>query len=198
MKVNLNLTHTYIQDMTISLVGPASIGRPEVVLFSEACGDNDNIDCTLDDAGSAPACSGIPAVTSIIAPYEALNTLNTLPANGQWKLKINDPYNGDGGVVNSFSIDICYITNSLGLDTNSLSNVTIYPNPTKDIIYINIPQAIGASKLKLFDIQGREVLETITNKTNEVLNIGNLQSGVYMLSIENETNRTIKKVILNR
>ena len=46
MKVNLNLTHTYIQDMTISLVGPASIGSPEVILFKEACGDNDNIACT--------------------------------------------------------------------------------------------------------------------------------------------------------
>lgn len=198
MKVNLNLTHTYIQDMTISLVGPASIGSPIVILFKEACGDNDNIACTLDDTGSAPACSGIPSVSGLVAPYEALNAFNTLPANGDWTLRISDPYNGDGGVVNSFSIDICYITNSLGLDTNSLSNVTVYPNPTKDILYINIPQAIGASKLKLYDIQGREVLETITNNTTEVLNIGNLQSGVYMLSIENEANKTVKKVVLNK
>ena len=198
MKVNLNLTHTYIQDMTISLVGPASIGSPEVILFKEACGDNDNIACTLNDNGSAPECSGIPSVSGVIAPYQALNALNTLPADGVWTLRISDPYNGDGGVVNSFSIDICYITNSLGLDTNSLSNVTVYPNPTKDILNINIPQAIGSSKLKLFDIQGREVLEKITNNTNEVLNIGDLQSGVYMLSIENEANKTIKKVILNR
>ena len=198
MKVNLNLTHTFIQDMTISLVGPASIGSPEVTLFKEACGDNDNIACTLNDTGNAPECSGIPSVSGIVAPYQALNTLNTLPADGVWTLRILDPYNGDGGVVNSFSIDICYITNSLGLDTNSLSNVTVYPNPTKDILNINIPQAIGVSKLKLFDIQGREVLEKTTNNTNEVLNIGNLQSGVYMLSIENEANKTIKKVILNR
>jgi subtilisin-like proprotein convertase family protein len=198
MKVNLNLTHTFIQDMTISLVGPASIGSPEVILFKEACGDNDDIACTLDDNGSAPACSGIPSVSGAIAPYQALNNLNNLPANGEWTLRISDPYNGDGGVVNSFSIDICYINNSLGLDTNSLSNITIYPNPTKDFLNINIPQAIGVSKLKLFDIQGREVLEKITNNTIEVLNIGDLQSGVYMLSIENEANKTIKKVILNR
>lgn len=198
MKVNLNITHTYIQDMTISLVGPASIGSPVVILFKEACGDNDNIACTLDDTGGAPACSGIPSVFGVIAPYQQLNTLNTLPANGEWTLRISDPYNGDGGVVNSFSVDICYITNSLGLDTNSLSNVTVYPNPTKDVLYINIPQAIGTSKLKLFDIQGREVLETKTNNTTEVLNIGNLQSGVYMLSIENEANKTIKKVVLNK
>lgn len=197
MKVNLNLTHTYIQDMTISLVGPASIGSPVVILFKEACGDNDNIACTLDDNGSVPQCSGIPSVSGIIAPFEALNAFNTLPANGEWTLKISDPYNGDGGVVNSFSIDICYINNTLGLVSNSLSNASVYPNPTRDILFVDIPQAIGPSKLKLFDVQGRAVMEIITNNTHEVMNIENLASGIYMLSIENEANKTVKKVILN-
>ena len=198
MKVRLNLTHTYIQDMTISLVGPASIGSPEVILFKEACGDHDNINCTLDDNGEAPQCSGIPSVFGTIAPYEALSAFNNLPANGEWILKVKDPYNGDGGTVNSFSIDICYITTSLGLDSNSLTNTAVYPNPTKDILNIDIPYAIGTSKLKLYDVQGRFVMETSTNNTHEVMNIENLQSGVYMLSIENETNKTVKKVILNK
>ena len=198
MKVNLNLTHTYIQDMTISLVGPASIGSPEVLLFKEACGDHDDINCTLDDNGEAPQCSGIPSVSGLIAPYESLSAFNNLPANGEWILKVKDPYNGDGGTVNSFSIDICYITNSLGLDSNSLSNTTVYPNPTKDYLNIDIPNAIGTSKLKLYDVQGRFVMETTTNSTNEVMNIENLQNGVYLLSIENETNKTVKKVILNK
>jgi len=198
MKVNLSLTHTYIQDMTISLVGPASIGSPEIVLFKEPCGDNDNIVCTIEDNGTAPQCSGIPSVSGVIAPYQALNNLNNLSANGEWTLRISDPYNGDGGVVNSFSIDICYINNSLGLVSNSLSNATVYPNPTKDILNIDIPNAIGTSKLKLYDVQGRFVMETTTNNTHEVMNIENLQNGVYMLSIENETNKTVKKVILNK
>jgi hypothetical protein len=41
-------------------------------------------------------------------------------------------------------------------------------------------------------------METTTNSTHEVMNIGNLQSGVYLLSIENENNKTVKKVILNK
>jgi subtilisin-like proprotein convertase family protein len=198
MKVSLNLTHPYIQDMTISLVGPASIGSPEVLLFKEACGDHDNIACTLDDNGEAPQCTGNPSVFGLIAPYEALSTFNNLLADGEWTLKIKDPYNGDGGTVNSFSIDICYITNSLGLDTNSLSNTTVHPNPTKDYLYIDIPNAIGTSKLKLYDVQGRFVMETNTTSSHEIINIENLQNGVYLLSIENETNKTVKKVILNK
>ena len=198
MKVNLNLTHTYIQDMTISLVGPASIGSPEVILFNEACGDNDNINCTLDDNGVAPQCSGIPSVSGIIKPFEPLSAFNNFVADGVWTLKVKDPHNGDGGTINSFSIDICYITNSLGLESNSLTNTSVYPNPTKDLLNIEIPNAVGTSKLKLYDVQGRFVMETITNTTFEIMNIENLQSGVYLLSIENENNKTVKKVILNK
>ena len=198
MKVNLNITHTYIQDMTISLVGPASIGSPTVILFNEPCGDNDNIACTLDDSGTSPQCSGTPSVSGFIAPFQALSAFNNMTANGEWTLRISDPHNNDGGVVNSFSIDICYITNSLGLDSNSLTTTSVYPNPTKDVLNIDIPNAVGTSKLKLYDIQGRFVMETSTNNTHEIINIENLQNGVYLLTIENDNNKTVKKVILNK
>ena len=35
---------------------------------------------------------------------------------------------------------------------------------------------IGTSKLKLYDVQGRFIMETTTNNTNEVMNIENLQN----------------------
>ncbi len=198
MNLNLDLTHTYIQDMTISLEGPASIGSPTVILFKEACGDNDNIVCTLDDSGGVPACSGIPSVSGSIAPFQPLNVLNTLPADGEWILRVLDPYNGDGGTINSFSIDICYIAPSLNTTENSLSTSIVYPNPTQDVINIKMPQINGSATLKLYDIQGRQVLETKTNNSNEVLHIGNLQEGIYMLSIETATGKITKKIVLNK
>ncbi len=79
-----------------------------------------------------------------------------------------------------------------------MTNTSVYPNPTKDLLNIEIPNAVGTSKLKLYDVQGRFVMETITNTTFEIMNIENLQSGVYLLSIENENNKTVKKVILNK
>jgi len=50
----------------------------------------------------------------------------------------------------------------------------------------------------LHDIQGREILSKETNAANEVINIENLQEGVYLLSIENGKNKTTKKVVLNK
>ncbi|WP_333667209.1 S8 family serine peptidase, partial [Flavobacterium sp.] len=198
LKVRLNITHTYVQDMTISLVGPAAIGSPTIILLKEPCGDNDNIACTMDDAGGAPACSGNPSISGTIAPYDSLSSLNTLPADGEWTLHVNDPYNGDGGSVNSFSIDLCYVTPALATPENELANVKVYPNPTKGIINISLPSALDKTLLKLHDIQGREILSKETNAANEVINIENLQEGVYLLSIENGKNKTTKKVVLNK
>ncbi len=200
MKVNLNITHTYVQDMTITLVGPPSIGSPTVILFKEPCGNNPNINCTLDDTGGTPACSGNPAISGLIAPYQALSALNTLPADGVWTLQVSDPYNGDGGSVNSFSLNMCYVTPSTNLSTleNTLANVSIYPNPSRGIVNINLPEAQEKTLLKLFDIQGREILSKETLNTSESLAIENLQDGVYLLSIENGENKILKKIVLNR
>lgn len=199
LKVNLNITHTYVQDMTISLVGPQAIGSPTVILFKEACGDNDNIACTLDDAGDAPACSGIPSISGLIAPFQSLSSLNTLPADGVWTLQVNDPYNGDGGTINSFSLNLCYVVPSaLATPSNTLAAISVYPNPTKGIITINLPELGSESRLTLHDIQGREILRKETHASNEVLNIESLQEGVYLLTVENGNNKITKKIILNK
>jgi subtilisin-like proprotein convertase family protein len=199
LNVYLNLTHTYVQDMTISLEGPAAIGSPIIVLLKEPCGDNDNIDCTLDDSGDVPACSGIPAISGLIAPFDSLSNLNTLPADGDWILHVNDPYNGDGGSVNAFRLDICYvIPSTMGTASNSLNKCAIYPNPTKGLIYINLPEVTTKTILRLNDIQGREILSKNTFGTSETLNIDNLQDGVYLLSIENGVDKITKKIVLNK
>ena len=200
LQVNLNITHTYIQDMTISLVGPASIGSPTVVLFKEVCGNNQNINCTLDDTGGTPACSGTPAVSGLIAPFQPLSTLNSLIADGVWTLNVNDPYNGDGGTINSFSLNICNVVPStnLGVKTNLITNATIYPNPTTSIININLPEMDQKTSLTLFDLQGREIITKDTNANFETLDLENLQKGVYLLSLQNGNNNVIHKVILNK
>lgn len=199
LNVYLNLTHTYVQDMTITLVGPASIGSPVVTLLKEPCGDNDDIDCLLDDSGIAPACSGIPSISGVIAPFSALSALNSLPADGVWTLHVNDPYNGDGGTINTFRLDLCYVVPAaLSTPNNLLSSVKVYPNPSKGIINITLPETIEKSIVSLHDIQGRAILTKETSDSNEFLNIENLQDGVYLLTIENGLNKVVKKIVLNK
>ena len=199
INVNLNITHTYVQDMTISLEGPASIGSPVITLFQEACGDHDNIGCTLDDDGGAPQCSGNPSISGSIAPFESLSQLNTLPADGIWTLRVSDPWNGDGGTIDLFSINLCRVMpSSLSVISNSLSNINVFPNPTKGTINVIIPNNTDKSMITLFDLQGREIMKKETTQIMTSFSIENLQDGMYLVNIENSEGTTSKKIVLRR
>lgn len=199
MTVNITMSHTYVQDMTITLEGPPSIGSPIITLLEEPCGDNDNINCIMDDDGGVPACSGNPAISGSIAPVDPLSSLNGLPADGIWTLRIDDPYNGDGGTVSLFSINMCRISPALGINENpSLSNASVYPNPTTGTVNISLPNLTDKATIALYDLQGRKILSKETEQIHSAFDIDNLQDGVYLVSIQTVEGSISKKIILRR
>ena len=197
LNVSFNMTHTYIQDATYYLQGPAAIGSPQIILFQEPCGDNDDINCTVDDAGVAFTCGATsPSIFGIVRPFENLSSLNNKIADGEWILRIVDAYDGDGGVISSFSLSVCSIQQSLDTQANLLSSIKVYPNPAKSYLNINLPNEIaGETSFDLIDIQGRKVLHKMSSNKIETLSIEHLSKGVYLLSIENDNiQKTIKVV----
>lgn len=198
LKISVDISHTYIQDMTIKLQGPASLGSPVILLLREACGNNDDIDCILVDSGNVPECFGVPSIFGDIKPVQPLSELIGLPADGIWTLLVEDPYNGDGGVINGFSIELCALTTPLNTaDFNSIS-FTVYPNPTKGIINIESSgYTADNTTYELFDVQGRKVISKQSSTAIETLNVENLSDGIYMLTIQNSLGKTNKKIIIS-
>ena len=198
MRVSFNMTHTYVQDMTITLQGPSSIGSPIVTLLQQPCGDNDDISCRFIDSGSSPACTGVPAISGDIAPFTPLSDLNGLNADGVWTLLVDDPFNGDGGIISSFSIEICSVTASLSSNDNVFNSLSVFPNPAKGTVNIDLAGAVtGDTTYELFDVQGRKVITKVSSNNFETLNVENLSDGIYMLSIQNGSAKTTKKVVIN-
>jgi subtilisin-like proprotein convertase family protein len=201
INVTIGITHTYIQDMKYYLEGPAAIGSPIITLFEEPCGDNDDINCTVDDAGVNFTCGAIaPSITGTVKPLEYLTNLNNLPADGTWILRVIDAYNGDGGSINAVSLSICNIEQSLSTaSNNALSEIKVYPNPAKGILNINLASDIfGESTYVMYDVQGRQVISKKSSNTIEVLNVENLSEGIYILTIENDLGKTTRKVVINK
>lgn len=199
LNVSLNITHTSIEDLTVVLEGPAALGFPTITLFNEPCGENQNINCTLDDSGAAVVCNATaPGINGFVSPYEALSAFNNKPANGVWTLYVTDPHVGNGGAVNFVSLDFCTVQ-ALGISENKTSNFSVYPNPTKGLLNVRFSENPDAKTvLNLFDIQGRIIMSKPASSLSETLNIENLQDGVYLLSIENGSQKTTKKIVLNR
>lgn len=200
LNVSLDLTHTYIQDMTYYLIGPASIGSPVVMLFNEPCGDNDGINCVLDDSGFPFTCGATtPSITGTVKPCENLSNFNNMIADGTWTLKVIDAYNGDGGVINAVSLSICNLEQALSTPSNALAEIKVYPNPAKGFVNIDLAAGtFGESTFVMYDVQGRQVITKKSSNAIEVLNIENLSEGIYMLTIENDLGKTTRKVVVNK
>ena len=198
INVAINLTHTYIQDATYYLEGPASIGSPVLILFQEPCGDNDDINCIVDDNGVPFTCGAIaPSITGNVKPLDRLSDLNNKIADGVWTLRVVDAYNGDGGVINAFSLSICNIEESLlAVANNKLNGIIVSPNPAKNYITINLGTTIvGESTFNIYDIQGRKILTKKSLTTEETINIENLTKSIYLLTVENNSSIKTVKII---
>lgn len=76
-------------------------------------------------------------------------------------------------------------------DTESLTQINIYPNPAKDILIIKT-NTTNNTNIELFNNLGQKIsVHPLNNKTE--LNISHLNNGVYWLKINNQTYPVIKK-----
>ncbi|MEX2379775.1 MAG: PKD domain-containing protein [Vicingaceae bacterium] len=82
-------------------------------------------------------------------------------------------------------------------EQSELDVVSIYPNPAKNTISIDLSGIEKAVNLRLMDLSGKIVLSKTNVQAGNVnqLNISTLSDGFYFLSIESENNRKIEKII---
>ncbi len=81
---------------------------------------------------------------------------------------------------------------SLGVNTNNILKVEVYPNPSKDGFYFKGIK--NETSIDLFSAEGRKI-ETKTLVKDSYLNY-NLSSGMYLLKISSEGKSSIKKIVI--
>ncbi len=94
----------------------------------------------------------------------------------------------------SFWFDNVEFLGTIGVGNLVSGQFGVYPNPaTKG--YININSRIkGVKNISIFDVLGTQVLKTTLN--GERLDISDLNSGVYILKIEQGKGSTTKKLVI--
>jgi subtilisin-like proprotein convertase family protein len=206
INVELDITHSWVQDMTILLIGPPEIGSPTITLFEEPCGGEDNVFVNVDDSGENLICGSNPAISGTIKPKSSFFPLIGLPADGIWTLYVIDKYNSDGGTINAVSLNFC---NSIAIDNNlSFTNngIITETNSTKTILSDEInAETDGQDALE----QVYTLIETTTQGTlrNEGvdLSVGDIFSQddvnsnrvTYINTATESTNDTFKVTIIN-
>ena len=110
--LNLQIDHSFVSDLSIALISPEE-SLATLLLFP--CLFEENVDINFDDEannvhGTIP-CPPIGGGT--YQPREELSTFIGEAANGTWQLVVNDDADDDGGSLNSWSLEVCYLQESI-------------------------------------------------------------------------------------
>jgi hypothetical protein len=95
-------------------------------------------------------------------------------------------------------LDTLELTSVLSTTEFIDSNFSISPNPANDFITVSNADNISVNAISITDLNGRVVKQnTYSNVTNVQVNVSDLASGVYMMSISSDKASVTKKIIKN-
>jgi len=200
VNVTIDITHTWTADLDITLTSPSGT---VVKLTSDNGASGDNYLGTIFDQESTNGLitDGTPPFTGDFVPEGDLSSIYGEMSGGDWILTIIDNSNQDGGTFNSFILALCVQQSSSVDESNaSISEFSIYPNPNNGSFNVSLNSSSSENiSIIVFDIRGRSVFNKRYDSSqtfNETINLGSVQSGMYMVQLRDGVNKQTKKLIV--
>ena len=198
--ITLNIAHTWVNDLRVILISPAGT---QVQLVNRPCTNASlrNISATFDDAGIPVVCGNNPAISGTVRPVQTLSAFNGESMNGVWTLRVTDFSAGDGGSLTAWSLNLCSNTPvPLAINETEIQDFALYPNPNNGSFTISFnSNSVNKINVAVFDIRGRSVYSNDYQNNgffNENVQLGNLQSGIYLVKVQDGDKQITKKIVV--
>ncbi|MEO6305363.1 MAG: T9SS type A sorting domain-containing protein [Bacteroidia bacterium] len=104
-------------------------------------------------------------------------------------------------VLNVVKEKVTTNSETVGIKENSEKTyLSIYPNPSNGLLYLNSSKAVNTYEIKALDLMGRCVLiESLFQVGNTtLLDLSRLNNGIYFLSISSESGYFIEKIVIQK
>ncbi|HXS37327.1 MAG TPA: GDSL-type esterase/lipase family protein [Flavipsychrobacter sp.] len=132
-----------------------------------------------------------PLDTSVVATgsfnnsanFDSINVVSPLPSS---------PYNYDIFIAKIVTVKPDLSVSNIYTQAN---NYSIYPNPATNDVFINLGKE-GNYNIRLLDITGQVIQNTTTTNSSLQMNLNNLPSGVYYISISENRQTPVRKKIV--
>jgi hypothetical protein len=188
--------------VSFGLVKPGS-GVVDVVVFdgpTSGCANNKaNLDAIFDDEGVAFDCNAT-ATGARYVPTASLTSLDGLNSAGVGRFAAKSTVTTN--TISSVILTLCRVETVVTLNSESfgLSDFVIYPNPNNGNFNIQFnSNTSNEIKVNVHDLRGREIYsKSYTNNGlfNENLQLSNVQSGVYLVTVEDGSIKETKKIVV--
>lgn len=180
----------------------ASTNTPTFVTMNTAgCDSTITLDLTINTATA-----GINQVdaltleaTNVGATYSWWDCINQMDVPGETSQTFTATANGEYAVIvgenGCIDTSACIVINEVGLETETLNAVNIYPNPTNGTIQLNWENNVMGT-IDIFAADGRLVLtETMEETTGKSLKLV-AEPGVYTLRVRTQNGEIVEPIVL--
>lgn len=197
VNVKVELSHEYISDVQIELISPQ---RRIIKLLENKCGDtNNSLKLNFDDQGTELNCTS--SLLQNVVPIDPLNVLNDSNPSGNWSIRARDMFSGDSGSIQSASVTICTKAfTPIAPFEIDLSSVLVYPNPNQgEFNVIFTSDQVAEKTIMVHDLLGRKIYEKQFPSTTifyETIQLVNVQTGVYIVSVKDGSRQLTKKLVV--
>lgn len=176
-RVCVNIVHQRSKDLQLTLEAPTG----ERVLLSRANGPAGSQylnTCFVEQAPQNITDGSFTTFNGNFQPEESFAILNGLPINGDWKLIVDDIFNGNTGTYYSWEISF-FDRNTLNtsitpwnpnnnISNRNINNPIVYPNSTQTYTYVALDKLnCGANKAVEVNVVPTEVI-SIASNTSEI------------------------------
>ena len=120
---------------------------------------------------------------------------NNAPLSGQTQSTLTNIEGNFAVIINDngcIDTSDCVTLISNGISEELLSNVNVYPNPTKGNITVELEQTYSNVKFVVYDLNGRVIIEKQANNINQQEIELKAAPGAYILEIEADGNKKTK------
>lgn len=164
-----------------------AFGLEKMAIAVSTTGNTDPADFTVISTG-----------TSIDVPVEWTEFSFPLDTYAGQDIYIAIHYVSDDSfalLVDDFSVTADGVA---GINDVLASKLTVFPNPVNNVITISSAENILLNGVQIADLNGRIVKSTqYNNISNTEVNVSDLASGVYMMTISSDKGTATKKIVKN-
>jgi len=201
INIGVNITHPWVGDLLVAVLSPDGNQINLMEPYDPCQNEDANLVVKFDDDGDPFDCAITGDDLILQSSKEALSLLNGENSSGTWTLGVGDFGAADVGTLNSWFVEVCETTLiPLGIDEFGLNNFLVYPNPNNGEFTVKLNSNSGNDiKMNVYDIRGRRVFDNVYNNNsnfNKVINLGHIQSGLYILEITDGNKTGTKKIII--
>lgn len=155
VNVRINVLHTFVGDLRVTLTGP---GGQTITLVNRRGGAGDNFtNSYFDDEATTSILAGTPPYTGSFRPEVVLNLFDQTSAAGTWTLTITDLKAGDAGQLLGWTLDLTLANDVFGpFEVNDTAivatDLNIVGNGTRTVNAFIGDGAFGLRDVDLFRI----------------------------------------------